>query len=210
MVNFEEDSINPENIINQEDSINQEDGINLLPNVNSTKTELTEFFELNKKLIENKQEHEFVTYIQCPEKFKYDAKKRSWVERKQSTERYQTLGRLPLLTLGKAGDTYYLRMLLLHPHSKGKRSFKELKTVNGVIQENYKDVCKALDLLLDDQEWNTALQEATLLRMSSSTRLLFVTILVFGEPLNPRLLFDTYWKNWIDDFKYRAREKMSI
>ena len=96
MVNFEEDSINPENIINQEDSINQEDRINLLPNVNSTKTELTEFFELNKHIII--QEHEFVTYLQCPEKFKYDAKERSWVKRKRITERFLTLGRLPLRT----------------------------------------------------------------------------------------------------------------
>ena len=59
-------------------------------------------------------------------------------------------------------------------------------------------MCKALDLLLDDQEWNTALQEATLLRMPSSDRWLFVTILVFSELLNPQLLFDTYWKTWID------------
>ena len=96
MVNFEEDIINQQDIINQEDSINQEDRINLLPNVNSTKTELTEFFELNKHIII--QEHEFVTYLQCPEKFKYDAKERSWVKRKRITERFLTLGRLPLRT----------------------------------------------------------------------------------------------------------------
>ena len=57
----------------------------------------------------------------------------------------------------------------------------------------------------DDGEWDIALQEgARTCRSAPQLRELFVIILRFCEPANPRQLFDNHWEEWCDDFKNAA------
>ena len=57
----------------------------------------------------------------------------------------------------------------------------------------------------DDGEWHHILEEAgRTSRSGALLRELFVIILRFCEPANPRQLFDNHWEEWCDDFKNAA------
>ena len=105
--------------------------------------ELVAFFRYNAQHPETN-----IPYIKFPETFIYE--KKNWRIRKQGTT---TLGRVYSIHPSK-GETFYLRMLLsdtTYNHSAGKRSFEDLRTVNGAFYATYKDTCRELGLLEDDQ-----------------------------------------------------------
>ncbi|GBN36887.1 hypothetical protein AVEN_32254-1 [Araneus ventricosus] len=84
-------------------------------------------------------------------------------------------------------DCYYLR-LLLHK-IKGPTSFKDLRTVNGIEYETYREACLALGFLENDKQWNEALKEAVS-DSPSKIRTLFALILSFSEPSSPKALWE--------------------
>ena len=106
-----------------------------------------------------------------------------------------------------AGDVFYLRMLLHHDHCKGKKSYEDLRTVDGNCLETYQEVCRVLGLLQDDKEWEEVLSEGAATKMSSALRELFVIILMFCYPANPLELFNKYFLDWTDDFQREAEKK---
>ena len=154
-------------------------------------TELTAFFEFNSEHTECK-----TTYVEFPEMFLYDSREKKWKKRKNVSD---TIGRIhsvhPL-----AGDIYYLRMLLHHEHCKGKTSFEDLMSLEGRMCESYQEVCRTIGLLQDDNEWDEALAEGAVTRMSSSLRELFVMIVLFCHPANSQDLFNKHHMEWADDF----------
>ena len=170
-------------------------------------TELTAFFKHNEK--NQGTSEEFLRYVDFPEKFVYIEKAREW---KLRVKKSDTIGRVHSLSPA-SGDVFYLRMLLHHDHCKGKISFQDMLTLHiqgdPVMCESYKEVCLKLGLLQDDQEWDQALTEAAIVRYPSALRDMFVTILMFCEPSNPRKLFDTHWEEdkWYEDFKYTAENR---
>ena len=95
-------------------------------------------------------------------------------------------------------------MLLYHDHCRGKTSFEDLKTLDNVVQESYQAVCRELGLLSDDHEWSTVLIEAAGTQMCPKIRALYVVILLYCQPADPRKLFDDFWDDWSDDFKLRG------
>ena len=97
-------------------------------------------------------------------------------------------------------------MLLHHEHSKGKTSFDDLRTVDGIPQESYQEVCRILGLLQDDREWDEALCEGAATKMASTLRDLFITIILFCMPSNPQELFDKHYLEWADDFVLKAEK----
>ena len=99
-----------------------------------------------------------------------------------------------------------MRMLLHHEHSKGKTSFDDLRTVDGIPQESYQEVCRILGLLQDDREWDEALCEGAATKMASTLRDLFITIILFCMPSNPQELFDKHYLEWADDFVLKAEK----
>ena len=103
-----------------------------------------------------------------------------------------------------AGDVYYLRMLLHHDHSKGKKSFEDLMSIDGIEHVTYQEVARMLGLLQDDQEWEEALTEGALTKMPSALRELFTTIVIFCQPANPKELFEKHYTEWADDFVHKA------
>jgi len=68
-------------------------------------------------------------------------------------------------------DCFYLRMLL---HViRGPTSFTDLKTVNGVMCEIYREACDRLGLFESDAHWDSALAEAVVSQLPHRVRHLF-------------------------------------
>jgi len=103
------------------------------------------------------------------------------------------------------GDVYYMRLLLLH--IRGPTSFLELRTVDGMLCETFKDACARLNLLNNDDEWRDCLTEASTCQMAPRLRQLFVTLLVFCEPADPLSLFDQFSDNLAEDIAYQLKKK---
>ena len=161
-------------------------------------TELTAFFDFN---LNNPRKK--VKYVDFPKHFTWDSGTKTWKERKGA---FDTIGRVHSIHPA-SGDLFFLRMLLHHDHCKGCTSFNNLKKVNGILLETYQDVCRAMGLLQDDNEWGEVLTDGALTKMCPALRELFVTILLFCLPANPKELFEKHWKEWIDDFEKEARSK---
>ena len=89
------------------------------------------------------------------------------------------------------GERHYLH-LLLH-HVKGATCFTDLKTSpDGVLHRTFKEMALALGLLETDEEWDDCLSEASVSFMPKQLHSLFVTILIFGEPSKPHVLWEKY------------------
>jgi hypothetical protein len=173
-------------------------------------TELTAFFKLNERLRESKDSSEgniLPTYIDLPKKYRYETTKKEWINRKARSED-TVIGRVHTIN-PVAGDVFYLRILLHNDHCRGKVSFMDLRTMpNGRICESYKEVCRELGLLKDDIEWQHVLHESSGTKLCPQIRELFVVILMFCQPSNPRALFDEFWDTWIDDFQLQGRHQL--
>ena len=171
-------------------------------------TELTAFFRLNQQL---KQEVEvnlesLPKYVDMPKLYRYDKSKKTWIRRQARSEDV-VIGRIhsvhPL-----SGETFYLRMLLHDDNSRGKTSFSDMKTLpTGYTCETFQETCRELGLLSDDQEWQRVLAEAANTRLCPQLRELYIVILMFCLPSNPRSLFDEFWETWVDDFEHQGQKR---
>ena len=105
------------------------------------------------------------------------------------------------------GDTerFALRMLLLY--RKGCSSFQQLRTVNSITYESFKETCIALGYARDDNESKICLEEASTFSTAFQMRELFVLILLNCCPSNPRQLWDSFKDEMAHDFliEYRAK-----
>ena len=108
-----------------------------------------------------------------------------------------------------AGETFYLRILLHDDHCRGKTSFDDMKTLeNGRVCETFQETCRELGLLKDDLEWRRVLEESAGTKLCPQIREVFIVILMFCQPANPRALFDEFWMTWTDDFEQKARGQL--
>ena len=164
-------------------------------------TELTAFFTLNLKGVLSKEDQ--LQYVDMPKKFRYDQKKKEWVQRKNKSD---TIGRVHSVN-PIAGDVFYLRLLLHNDHCKGKKSFEDLRTVEGEVCATFKEACTKLGLLQDDNEWHQVLMEADYIQNSPALRELYITIVLYCEPSDPRRLFEDHWEKWTDDIAQKAQQR---
>jgi hypothetical protein len=104
-----------------------------------------------------------------------------------------------------AGECYFLRTLLTKV--KGVISFEALRTINGVIHDTFKSACIALGLYDSNDEWNSCLEEVIGMQIGAQLRSLFVTILVFGIPREPRMFWDKYKEHICDDCKVALQHR---
>ena len=171
-------------------------------------TELTAFFNLNKTTREKSREQfdakKMPTYVEMPKHYTYNKGEKTWKARVNDTH---TIGRVHSVN-PLAGDIFYLRMLLHHDHCRGKESHEDMLILaNGKCCGTYQEVCQELGLLEDDKEWEKVLEEATHSALCPQIRALFITILIFCQPSNPRSLFDKFWEMWTDDINRKAQQK---
>ena len=145
-------------------------------------------------------------YVDLPKKYRYDKTNKKWISRQTRSED-TVIGRIHTVN-PLAGETFFLRILLNDDHCRGKRSFTELKTLeNGRICETFKEVCRELGLLKDDLEWHRVLDECAITKLCPQIREVFIVILMFCQPSNPRALFDEFCMTWVDDFDQKARKQ---
>ncbi len=140
-------------------------------------------------------------FVDFPTSFTWNKSSKAWAERK-NRQSHPTVGRVHSV-LPSAGELYYLRILLHNEHCRGKRSFAELREVNGVQNATYQETCRSLGLLQDDQEWDRAMHDAARTQMCPEMRALFVTLLEFCEPSDPTRLFESHWEAMGEDLQYK-------
>ncbi|KAF7835337.1 ATP-dependent DNA helicase PIF1 [Senna tora] len=95
-----------------------------------------------------------LTYAQFPTKFVFKTDSREWTIRKSG----RSIGRFFYVQPG-SGELYYLRVLLTFV--KGATSFKDIRTIHGVLHPTYKDECYSLGLLDDDKEYIDGINKAS-------------------------------------------------
>ena len=104
------------------------------------------------------------------------------------------------------GERHYLWMLL--HHVPGAMSFDDLRTLpDGAQCESFKEMVIHLGLLATDDEWDECLAEASSSFLPFQIHSLFVTILVFGEPLKPHDLWIKYKKTIGEDILWQSQMK---
>ena len=169
-------------------------------------TELTAFFRHNEEQQGQIEEGQKPMYVDMPKLYRYDKTKKQWV-RRQARSEDTTIGRVHSVN-PLAGEPFYLRILLHNDHCRGKASFEDLRTLDsGRVCETYQEVCRELGLLRDDLEWHHVLEEAAVSKLCPQIRELYVVILMFCQPANPRSLFDEFWNTWTDDFEMLGRRR---
>ncbi|XP_042055868.1 uncharacterized protein LOC121800363 [Salvia splendens] len=138
-----------------------------------------------------------LTYGEFPTKFVW--KKNHWEPRKQ---RY-SIGRLFYVAPG-SGDMYYLRCLL--NVVKGASSYEDIRSVNGIQYDTFRDACFALGLLDDDKEYVDGIVEASFWASAHSLRLLFVSLLTSESISRPDFVWQSCWKYLSEDVLYNRRK----
>jgi hypothetical protein len=88
------------------------------------------------------------------------------------------------------GECFFL--CLLHTVVPGMTSFEHLQTVDDIEHSTFQATCGALGLLQDNIEWDTCMRETCIDQEAKRLRNLFVTILLFYFPLNPKVLWERY------------------
>ncbi|XP_061394706.1 ATP-dependent DNA helicase pif1-like, partial [Musca vetustissima] len=94
-------------------------------------------------------------------------------------------------------------MLLINV--RGPTSFENLRTVDGQICATYREACQKLQLLENDDHWETTLAEASATRHPRQLRALFAIILVTCSPSNPKLLWDKFKEDMAEDILHQHR-----
>jgi hypothetical protein len=112
-------------------------------------TKFTEWMKANKKYVATRE----LTYGDFQTKFVRYAQQKIWKEQKS----WFAIGRL-YYAHPSSGERYYLIMLL--NTVKGCTSYKDIRTVNGVEHSTFKEACRALGFLDDDNEWIECIKEA--------------------------------------------------
>ena len=176
---------------------NENDDMNtLIDELSLSATTLTEWFKTNQS---DSNAREFL-YTQFPEHYVWVKSDKRWKIRER--RHGGTIGRMYAVS-PRENEKYFLRMLLLHV--RGAKSFVELRTVNGVVQETFQAACRALGLLQDDRQWHYCLAEASLYQVSHELRNLFVIIIIFCHPADPFDLWNNFKDQMSDDYIYKKK-----
>ena len=69
------------------------------------------------------------------------------------------------------GEKYYLRLLLTL--IRGFTGFKDLRIIDGILKSLFREACKDLGLLEDNDEWNNYFNKAKLFSLGTVLRRLF-------------------------------------
>ncbi|XP_047949496.1 uncharacterized protein LOC125195385 [Salvia hispanica] len=126
-----------------------------------------------------------------------------WQPRKQRF----SIGRLFYVPPG-SGDIYYLRCLL--NIVRGATSYEDIRRVNGVQYDTFRDACFAFGLLDDDKEYVDGIIEASFWSSAHSIRLLFVSLLTSDSISRPDFVWRSCWKYLSEDVLYNQRKLRSL
>uniref|UniRef100_K3Y1Y3 ATP-dependent DNA helicase n=1 Tax=Setaria italica TaxID=4555 RepID=K3Y1Y3_SETIT len=142
------------------------------PRPGADESMLTAYFDYNRL----HEEAQGILYRDFPEHYTWKSNGKFWKPRKNAV--YQ-VGRL-VSAHPAEGERYFLRVLL--NHVAGATSYKDLRTVDGVLLPSFREAAERRGLIEEDNTLDECLTENSLFHMPSSLRRLFATILVFCEP----------------------------
>lgn len=84
-------------------------------------------------------------------------------------------------------------------------SFEDLRTVNGVCFNTFRDACKEYGLLDDNKEWHEVLEQCAGGGLPPQIRQSFVHIIVNCKVTDLGNLWSCHWKKMIDDILIKRR-----
>ncbi|WOG92304.1 hypothetical protein DCAR_0311567 [Daucus carota subsp. sativus] len=172
---------------------------NVCHRADSKRSKLEAWFLANKLLPDAKN----YTYNEFPSYFTWLPKECKWKYR----QRGDVVGRLSEVH-ATAGDLLYLRMLLMR--KKGCLGFEDIRTVDGVVYDTFKEACGAMGLLQDDNQWHEALSENSHSAFPHQLREMFVNILAHNTVADPLLLWTRHWKCMSEDILRKQRSTTGI
>ncbi|CAI9270649.1 unnamed protein product [Lactuca saligna] len=123
---------------------------NVVSNPYAKATTLTEWLA-NNNIDANGRDLRYVDYLS---EYRWVQNGKHW--KRRVTDRTPAIGRL-IYVHPSAGEAFYLRIML--SHQKGCRSFEDIRTVGGELLPTFRSACEKLELLGDDNEWFTAIEE---------------------------------------------------
>lgn len=89
---------------------------------------------------------------------------------------------------------------------KGATCYEDLLNVDGIQYKTFKQACVARKLTYDDKQWIASLNESKSSKMPRAMRNLFAQILIYGEPENPKQLWDKFKEDLAEDLIYAAKK----
>jgi hypothetical protein len=149
---------------------------------------LTEYFLANKKHVWAQD----ILYKDFPRSFTWQPAK-YWKKR----DRGQQVGRI-VSAHPAEGERYFLRVLL--NHVPGSNSFKDLKIVDGVLCDSFREAAERKGLVKADNTLDESLMESEQYAMPASLRRLFAMILVFCEPGDVHGFWNRHIEAMSDDY----------
>ncbi|XP_074299755.1 uncharacterized protein LOC141630914 [Silene latifolia] len=157
-----------------------------------SRTPLTEFFKKSAT-----KDCPKLLYGEFNEHYRWDTGTRTWEKRRNKVI---VIGRLVFVAPAE-GERFFLRLLLLH--IRGPTSFELLKTVNGYICATFQEAALRHRLLEEEDAAELCMAEACAVQMPTALRRLFSTLLIFAQPKDPSLLWDTHYESLSDDFRLK-------
>jgi hypothetical protein len=91
--------------------------------------------------------------------------------------------------------------LVLH-HIRGAKKYEDLRTVQGIVYDTFKEAAIAMGLLEDDREVISCLQEASVIRPGRALRELFALILAINTPAHPAQIWEQFLVPMTEDLLY--------
>lgn len=91
----------------------------------------------------------------------------------------------------------------------GPTSFQDIRTVDGQVFQTFKEAAIKLKLLKDDQEWFRTMEEAATFQMPVQLRMLFSMILIHGDIVDGRSLYNACRNDLIEDYLLTHSEYMA-
>lgn len=183
------------------------------------RSQLQQWFALNKRERRNPGGYEEGTaapdllYTEIPRYYRWDQETLQWIRRKNTSKMFPTVSRMYTVHV-KDRERYYFRRLLFYV--RGPISFDDVRNVDGELCTTYRDACLARNLLADDNEWKSCMDENKDDLMPGQLRHLLFQIFVECKPSNPFELFKQYSAELSEDYmnrlckpddKEQAREK---
>lgn len=162
----------------------------ILANEVRCRTPLTEFFRINQRRPNGPK----YLYSEMPEFFTWTARTKTWDVRQKGF----AVGRMTFVNPSES-ERFYLRLLL--SDVRGPTSYADLLTVNGQIYSSFQEAAIKRGLVEQSDAVERCLDEALAIQMPVALRRLFVTLLIFCNPPNPRLLWDKYYEHLSEDFR---------
>ncbi|XP_039683008.1 uncharacterized protein [Medicago truncatula] len=115
-----------------------------------TESMFTSWLQCNAKYAEAKT----LSYAKFVFKFVYVKVKRTWTPRKRGF----AIGRL-MWVPPTTGELFYLRLMLTKV--QGPTSYEDIRTINNVCYDTYREACFASGFLMDDKEYIATIKEAS-------------------------------------------------